>query len=592
MAVPVTAWKPLFIYRSDEALCPSHAHIVGPSPHPLLLEVAVPLYTVVAKPYVVVSQDIRVSIDHLITSEKKDQLGYIGAYQEVLLKFVSTAREGIRRHGTSLGDYYRHRYPNLRSWIEYAVLLQDLPSANLPPHSSKGAMDFRDSFARAASFLAFDVMRPHEAISEELQQMDSSQIVARIRKSLKSKLYSSYDCPPQDHAIVSHVRHVLICISGRGNRAQLELLGSQVSSIDLSLTFRYLIGGGVNVREHSHVNELVQQMSSAQVFVGSTVDLNVVQEFFNKLSLEQWLTTRHLPDSWVSGLSLQQRKSFEALMGEASALFGQARHPYNIQKLFIIWTYTQGSSAISCQEEIKRQFEQLFHVAARHLAESKSQTQIVLDAMTLFCITKLFREHEPRTQISDTLGRFDAIFNTGRQKDTPVVLDYCLLSLHRVLIASDFLGRSVHLANFIAQLELPQLMLGVNDGHIDLYWSHRLRSCYSHRDALNATYQQVGLSVKLAPLQLHHPPDRKASEDCIIVKVDAVTRSRGRNTPVSLEDEMETQRDDEQDLLEVINMAMKMEAKRQRKPAPKELRRSTGSQRLGKRYKHNQLASR
>ncbi|EGU71948.1 hypothetical protein FOXB_17543, partial [Fusarium oxysporum f. sp. conglutinans Fo5176] len=167
MTLPVTAWKCLFIYKSDEALCPTYAHIVGPSPHPLLLEVAVPLHTVVTRPYVVVSQDITVSIDHMVTQEKKDKLGYIVAYQEMLLWFVRTAREGIRRHGASLGDFYRHRYPNFRSWVEYAVLLQDLP------------------------------------------QMDSSQIVSRIRKSLELKFNSAHGCPPQDHAIVSHVRHVL-----------------------------------------------------------------------------------------------------------------------------------------------------------------------------------------------------------------------------------------------------------------------------------------------------------------------------------------------------------------------------------------------
>uniref|UniRef100_A0A0D2YEN1 Uncharacterized protein n=1 Tax=Fusarium oxysporum (strain Fo5176) TaxID=660025 RepID=A0A0D2YEN1_FUSOF len=191
----------------------------------------------------------------MVTQEKKDKLGYIVAYQEMLLWFVRTAREGIRRHGASLGDYYRHRYPNFRSWVEYAVLLQDLP------------------------------------------QMDSSQIVSRIRKSLELKFNSAHGCPPQDHAIVSHVRHVLVRISGRSNRAQLELLGTHVESIDLSLTFRYLIGGCKTVREHCHIDELVQQVSSAQLFCGSMVDLNFIQDRFTKLSLEVSLTTRVSPNT-------------------------------------------------------------------------------------------------------------------------------------------------------------------------------------------------------------------------------------------------------------------------------------------------------
>ncbi|KAJ9414873.1 hypothetical protein FOXG_14769 [Fusarium oxysporum f. sp. lycopersici 4287] len=590
MTLPVTAWKCLFIYKSDEALCPTYAHIVGPSPHPLLLEVAVPLHTVVTRPYVVVSQDITVSIDHMVTQEKKDKLGYIVAYQEMLLWFVRTAREGIRRHGASLGDYYRHRYPNFRSWVEYAVLLQDLPSASLSPHSSEREVQFRDAFAQAASFLAFDAMKPHETISEELQQMDSSQIVSRIRKSLELKFNSAHGCPPQDHAIVSHVRHVLVRISGRSNRAQLELLGTHVESIDLSLTFRYLIGGCKTVREHCHIDELVQQVSSAQLFCGSMVDLNFIQDRFTKLSLEVSLTTRYLPDPWVSRLSLQQKRSFEALVEEASALSDQARHPYNIQQLFVIWTYTQGSSARSCQKEIKPQSRQLFKVAARHLANSESRTQIVLDAMTLFCITRLFMEHEPRKQILDTLDRFDAILNTGYQADTPLVLDYCLVSLHRVLVASDFLGRSVHLANFVAQLRLPQLMLGMNDCHMDIYWSQRLLSRHSHLCALNATHQQVGLSIKLAPLQL----DDEASDDCITVKVNdqIVSLSQDTDTLILLEDEMERRSNEEEDLREMANMALRLEARRRRKSTAKELKRSSGSRRLGERYKHNQLVRR
>jgi hypothetical protein len=156
-------------------------------------------------------------------------------------------------------------------------------SASLSPHSSEREVQFRDAFAQAASFLAFDAMKPHETISEELQQMNSSQIVSRIRKSLESKFHSCHGCPPQDHAIVSHVRHLLVRISGRGNRAQLELLGTQVESIDLSSTFRYLIGGCKTVREHCHIDELVQQVSSAQLFFGSMVDLNFIQDLFYEI---------------------------------------------------------------------------------------------------------------------------------------------------------------------------------------------------------------------------------------------------------------------------------------------------------------------
>ncbi|KAG4268359.1 hypothetical protein FPRO04_12465 [Fusarium proliferatum] len=514
MTMPVEAWKCLFIYKSQQALCPTYAHIVGPSPHPHLLEVAVPLQTVATLPWVVMTPDIAVSIDHMVTPEKKDKLGYIVAYQEMLQLFIKNAREGIRRHGASLGDYYRHRYPNFRSWVEYAVLLQDLP----------------------------------------------------------------------DHAIVSHVRQVLVRIGGRGNRAQLELLGTHVESIDLSLTFRYLLGGGQAVREHCHSDELAQQVSCAKVFDGSIVDSSFIQDIFTKLSLELSLTTRYLPDHWLSCLSLQQKRSFEALVEEASAISDQARHLYNIQQLFVIWTYTQGSSARSCKEVIKPQLRKLFKTAAHHLANSKSRTQIVLDTMTLFCIAKLSAEQEPRRQILDPLNRFDAILNTGYQADTPMVLEYCLMSLHRVLVASDFIGRSVHLANFVAQLGLPQLMLGMNDCHIDVYWSQRLWDGHPHLIALDATKLQVGLSIKLPPLQL----DDESSDDCITVKVD----NPNTETVVLLDEDTGRPPNGKEDLKEIAHMALRLEARRRRKSTEKELKRSNGSRRLREKYKHGQLVRR
>jgi hypothetical protein len=45
---------------------------------------------------------------------------------EGLFEFIVVARSGILRHGPGLGQYYRERYPTLRSWIEYFILEHDL----------------------------------------------------------------------------------------------------------------------------------------------------------------------------------------------------------------------------------------------------------------------------------------------------------------------------------------------------------------------------------------------------------------------------------------------------------------------------------
>src|SRR5690349_1428374 len=111
MAFASSSWKCGYINEADRALCPSTAHIVGLIPHLSILEVAIPIEAPVTKPYISVTQVPPVSIKHLVTLRRKDEVSYMGAYTEIRYNFLRDARQGIQRHGASLGDYYRGRYP-------------------------------------------------------------------------------------------------------------------------------------------------------------------------------------------------------------------------------------------------------------------------------------------------------------------------------------------------------------------------------------------------------------------------------------------------------------------------------------------------
>jgi hypothetical protein len=220
---------------------------------------------------------------------------------------LENAKQGICRHGTDLGDYYRSRYPAFRSWIEYIILLHDLPvsacsgydrivlalekPASLTRQAPPEHIAVRNAFSQAALFFAFGSIKPDEKVSNDLHEMDSKQVVATIRKSLERNLRDLHQSPRYDYAIVSHVRHVLVRVCGPANQAQLQLFRAQVEIVDISSVFAALLGGGESVREHTHFEDLMQQVSSAWEFDRVLVNRRFIQDLAKRLSVDQWLTT-------------------------------------------------------------------------------------------------------------------------------------------------------------------------------------------------------------------------------------------------------------------------------------------------------------
>ncbi|KAF5612234.1 alphan-acetylglucosamine transferase [Fusarium sp. NRRL 25303] len=449
--------------------------------------------------------------------------------------FLRDARQGIQRHGASLGDYYLGRYPEFSTCIEYAILLQDLPkTVSLTPHASAKEEQYRDEFGRAALFLSFGAMQPFEPISQELRGKEPWQIVARVRESLEERFRNVHDNPPRDLRIISQVRHVLVRVRGHGSQAQVP--GPQLENIDLSMTFRSLLGGDEIKREGTQFDLLFQQVSTAQAFSEFSVDQRLIQDLADRLSLAPSLLIRHLPSSWGSHLSFQQKTSFEALVKKASTLCETSKNPYNTKNLFVIWTYTHSSDATGCREKIEPQSSQLFTGAAQHLTKANSRVQAVLNITTLFCLTKLFNKPEISIKTSNTLDRLDAILNMGNVEDSAVTLKHCLASLYRVLIDPSFRVRHLRLADFIQQLGLPHLSEAIEDNQTDFYWFSRLLHLLSHSDAL----EKVRLYTRPAPSLLS---EGELVEECIKVNVDIrAIENRRISSPATPEDEMALRR--------------------------------------------------
>ncbi|RBA12854.1 hypothetical protein FPRO05_14076 [Fusarium proliferatum] len=520
MAFASSSWKCWYINEADRALCPSTAHIVGLIPHLSMLEVAVPIQAPLTKPYISVTQVPPVSIKHLVTLRRKDEVGYMRAYAEMRYNFLRDARQGIQRHGASLGGYYLERYPEFSTCIEYAILLQDLPTVSLAPHASAKEEQYRDEFGRAALFLSFGAMQPFEPISQELRGKEPWQIVARVRESLEERFRNVHDNPPRDLRIISQVRHVLVRVRGHGSQAQVP--GPQLENIDLSMTFRSLLGGDEIKREGTQFDLLFQQVSTAQAFSEFSVDQRLIQDLADRLSLAPSLPIR--------------KTSFEALVKKASTLCETSKNPYNTKNLFVIWTYTHSSDATGCREKIEPQSSQLFTGAAQHLTKVNSRVQAVLNITTLFCLTKSFNKPEISIKTLNTLDRLDAILNMGNVEDSAVTLKHCLASLYRVLIDPSFRVRHLRLADFIQQLGLPHLSEAIEDDQTDFYWSSRLFYGLSHSDA----FEKIRLSTRPAPSLLS---EGELVEECINVNVDArAVENRRISSPATSEYEMTLQR--------------------------------------------------
>lgn len=305
--------------------------------------------------------------------------------------------------------------------------------------------------------------------------------------------------------------------------------------------------------------------------------------------------------------------SFSVLVEAASTLCETAKNPDNTEKLFIIWSFKHGLVNDQCCEDISPATGRLFKVTIRSLLEPTSSAQLVIDMTTLVCIMRLSPAARPHSPSSDTLGQLDAIFRKECQEGASVVLDRCLMSLHRVLVAQDAPGRNAALASFVNEIGLPKLMLGINDGHVDFYWHFRLSGRVSHYSAMSSTQQRVGFfPLKLPPLNLEHedqePQDHntkeesEASDSCIIVSANALGSRMGfqkKDMDRAVLSESETAEDNpsarqcnKSDSPRRTSPLSKTKARSHSRSARGQVQRIKGSRRLRERYQRSQLARR
>ncbi|KAM5353330.1 hypothetical protein ACJZ2D_016762 [Fusarium nematophilum] len=477
-------WRPLYVWPQDRQHC-VNGHIVGISSHSPLLEVAVPAHIPCAWPYQDCPNIRPILIDQTIPEGLKYQYGYLLAHRKAFYHFLETARMGIRAHGTELADYYRRRYWSFRPWIEYLVLLHDLPvcrpvfllAAALayrlkpvdPPHNQE---ILGQKFSQAAILLALSFARPKDEVTESILAMDLRQLMARMREELEKEFNT--DAPSL--SMIAPIRQILVQVGGPQNKMQMDITHSRETT---ALTTFYALFGG-NPRDlapRCDTSLLVQKLSKSRAFPG--MDADFVYDLARKLGLSLWLSMGTFPPHWVSSFPAQSLESLKALWIETCNLFPRLDQPQNAERVFTIWIYIQHNThhwRSDAPARIYHDREKIFERACASFIGKQSAPQLALDLMTMTCIARLFSEGGAQQPSYESLVHaFDGILKARFNSHIVFELDRLLLSFARVCSSS-----CSQLEQFICKL--PQLSL-VADPTVAQFCMDRI-SGVPHTDAL------------------------------------------------------------------------------------------------------------
>ncbi|KAH7131198.1 hypothetical protein EDB81DRAFT_906189 [Dactylonectria macrodidyma] len=494
-------WRCLFVPPNHLELC-LKSHVVGPSSYPPLLEVAVPLYIPLTHPLLDLPQVAPVSIDSLIDKQEVLSFGYCNAQTRALYRFLHQASAGVEAHGAELGQYYRDRYPNLRPWIEYIILLRDLPPAIAPHRLPVHKQMLRDNFSRAVVFLALSSMKSQEPAACSIRAMSSDQVIATLRRALEVEFANLHHVCQASLNNIALIRNILIQVGGLRNDAQLDLLDIDSTYVHISEILSILMGGPQTTHRQT-MTELIQQLSETRSFINLHVNEELIVNMTEKLELNFWVWVTNIPSDWTAGFSSQSWKSLRVLSNESLGLCHSLQEGHNAEKIFSVWAYLVRHTYPDARDSIQRSAGGIFSRACQSLQVQISLPQMTLDLMTMTCISRLFpTKGAKRSSHSSSINALDAMFRKSSTEDMSMTTNRLLASLHRVLIADDFSHRDPKLSHFISQIGLPNLMLELYDSHTDQYWAYRIRNHAPHSAAFGHIGLRVGdFPVKLSPLR-------------------------------------------------------------------------------------------
>lgn len=140
------------------------------------------------------------------------------------------------------------------------------------------------------------------------------------------------------------------------------------------------------------------------------------------------------------------------------------------------------------------------------IKEPQTSAQLALDLMAMTCICRLRSTGQEQLPIDNLMDVFnDILAQRNPPEKLSSALSRLLASLHRVLRAEDCPKQDPVLADFIAQVGIPELLVRPADAEADCYWEDRLSRGVSHDSAFHQLRRMVSDSLRLAPILSSEP---------------------------------------------------------------------------------------
>ncbi|CAM1503409.1 Fc.00g081850.m01.CDS01 [Cosmosporella sp. VM-42] len=440
-----------------------------------------------------------VSIEAQVTIGQTKKHGLVNAYCDELFKFLQNAKHGISLYGKDLGQYYREFYPNLRPWIEYFVLLHDLPR----PDEPSGSDSLCDRFCQAVVLLALSSMAYDDPAVVGIQRLNSSQVINLLREALRLESSTLDRKPCSRLAWVALVRFVLVQVGGPDDIIQRNMLDFDYRENAVRSDFATLLGSERPSMPTMHIRSLVETLSRCRVFSTVSVDENLVTELMGKYQALFDPSDLHVPQKWVADLPSCLPREMRFFFNETLSICPSLRLVRNGRSIYLVWAYLCKQTFLLPWSRVALELDDIFTAANASISRPQTVAQLSLDLMVMVCISRSYPANKPHLyKDTSVIDEFDSLLQGNGCAGATYVLNRMIISLHRVLSAEDFSHRNARLAQFIGSIGVPKHLLELHDTHSDLYWVDRIADPVGHAVAFeNVCRVVVNFPVQLAPIK-------------------------------------------------------------------------------------------
>ncbi|RBR09158.1 uncharacterized protein FIESC28_10008 [Fusarium coffeatum] len=360
--------------------------------------------------------------------------------------------------------------------LQYQMLIHDISAMFYDSNSCTNTNRYKREFSQSIIFLAFYLIEVDDPLVSSIADLDSSNLIDRLRMGLQDQCRSI--CPNLN--VVMAIRMLLISIGAQ--RSDAEIFISEGQELNFPKMIYILLGGSKPERLSTEINHPVflQVLSSTRAFRDYFLDQSYIDRYAQKWGASLWLSLTIVPSNWVSGLSQMELLDLETLWSDSYGMGGCTMRGDNFERIFAIWAYLSSEKCRSqAFERIRNQWPGIFTRANQDLMETSSTTQMVLDLMAMESIVRLFPEAERIAYQKGLTRDLNMIVKRNATGKQSFVVQHFLVSMGNIL------GESP-LVQFIDKILYSRTVLAVPDPIGTHYISQRMTGI-THLHAMRAS---------------------------------------------------------------------------------------------------------